>query len=306
MHPEDVLAQPSIRLSEAQRRFYFTNGYLAVEGAISPDCIARLRAAAEEIVERSREVTENGAYVLEEGHCAETPRLHRLLSPEAHHPAFWDFLASEEMTALAADVVGPDVKFHHAKLNFKSGRGSRGFKWHQDIPAWPHTDYSPVTVGIYIEGCTPDQGPLSMVRGSNNGALYTQYDHDGNFAVRCRDEDIVWVRDDMIDAPTGGPGTVVLLHCRTIHGSRSNRSEAPRPLLLAVYSSADSFAYTSAPIDGPYRGVIVRGKPARYACFDARPCELPPDWAREGYAGPWELQKNAESVDDDKRRERAV
>ncbi len=64
------------------------------------------------------------------------------------------------MTDLAADVVGPDVKFHHAKLNVKSERGTRGFKWHQDIPAWPHTDYSPVSIGVYIEGCTPEQGPV--------------------------------------------------------------------------------------------------------------------------------------------------
>ena len=42
----------------------------------------------------------------------------------------------------------------------KSGDGSRGFKWHQDIQGWPHTDYSPVTIGIYIDGCTPEQGPL--------------------------------------------------------------------------------------------------------------------------------------------------
>ena len=300
MHPEDVLTHPATRLGDSERRSYFTNGYLALDSAISPQWITRLRDATREIVERSGAVTRNdGAYVIEDGHSAESPRLHRLMSPEAHHPVFWEFIASEEMAALAADVVGPDVKFHHAKLNFKSGRGSRGFKWHQDIPAWPHTDYSPVTIGVYIEGCGPEQGPLSMVRGSNHGALYTQYDHDGNYAVCCRDEDIGWVREDMIDAPAGGPGTVVLLHCRTIHGSRTNHSDAPRPLLLAVYSSADSFAYTSAPIDGPYRGAIVRGQPARYACFDSRPCELPPDWARAGYAGPWELQKNAESAGGD-------
>ena len=63
------------------------------------------------------------------------------------------------MTDLAADVVGPDVKFHHAKLNVKSGKGTRGFKWHQDIPAWPHTDYSPVTIGVYIDGCDDGAGP---------------------------------------------------------------------------------------------------------------------------------------------------
>ena len=114
MHPEDVLTHPTERLSDAERRFYFTNGYLAVDDAISPDWIARLRAATDEMVERSRDVTEDGAFVLEEGHSAGTPRLHRLMSPEAHHPVFWEFIASDEMTALAADVVGPDVKFHHA------------------------------------------------------------------------------------------------------------------------------------------------------------------------------------------------
>ena len=84
----------------------------------------------------------------------------------------------------------------------------------------PHR-LQPGHVGVCIEGCGPDQGPLSMVRGSNHGALYTQYDYHGNYAVSSREEDIGWVRDDMIDAPTGGPGTVVLPHCRTILGSRT-------------------------------------------------------------------------------------
>jgi hypothetical protein len=35
-------------------------------------------------------------------------------------------------------VVGPDVKVHHAKLKVKSGKGTQGFGWHQDIPAWSH------------------------------------------------------------------------------------------------------------------------------------------------------------------------
>ena len=119
MHPEDILTHPAARLSDSERRSYFTNGYLALDGAISPGWIVRLRAATHDVIARSREITESGdAYVLEEGHSAESPRLHRLMSPEAHHPAFWEFIESDEMTALAADVVGPGVKFHHAKLNF--------------------------------------------------------------------------------------------------------------------------------------------------------------------------------------------
>ena len=63
-----------------------------------------------------------------------------------------------------------------------------------------------------------------------------------------------------------------------------------------LVSSADSFSYTSPPIDSPQLGAIVRGRPATYASFDTRPCELPPDWKRTGYAGPWKLQENEEKT----------
>jgi len=97
----------------------------------------------------------------------------------------------------------------------------------------------------------------------------------------------------------GGPGTTLLLHCRTVHGSLENRSSRARPLLLPVYSSADSFAYTPSPIVSPRMGDIVRGRAARQASFDTRPCELPPDF-RAGYRPPWLAQQ------DEDQRTRAV
>jgi hypothetical protein len=87
----------------------------------------------------------------------------------------------------------------------------------------------------------------------------------------------------------------VLLNCRTIHGSLENRSDFARPLLLPVYSSADSFAYTASPIVSPHMGDIVRGRPARFASFDNRACELPPDF-RAGYTPPWVAQEREERV----------
>lgn len=296
MQPEQILTHPANRLTESDRTRYFEQGYLAIPGAISPGWVRRLRGAMEEVVERSRSCTRSdGVFDLEEGHSAEAPRLHRLYSPQDHHPVFWEFVASDEMTALAADVVGPDVKFHHAKLNFKTGKGSRGFKWHQDIQSWPHTDYSPVTIGVYIDGCEADQGPLTMVPGTHQGPLYSMYDEAGNYVARLRDGDLTWMREDMVDAPVGPPGTVILLNCRTIHGSATNTSQRARPLFLAVYSSADAFPYTASPIDSPRLGEIVRGRPARFASFDQRPCELPPDWSRVRYAGPWQMQKAEEA-----------
>jgi ectoine hydroxylase len=290
----EVVKHAARILTEAQRRSFFTDGFLTLPDYVPAAWLEHLRAATAELMDRSRALTRSDAiYVLEEGHSAAHPRLHRVTSPQDQHPVFWDFIRDPVMTDLAADLVGPDVKFHHAKLNVKSEKGSRGFGWHQDIPAWPHTDYSPVTIGVYIDGCDEEQGPLAFLRGSHEGPLHSQYDDAGNFVVRIRDEVLGPVTPDRIARATGGPGTTVLLNCRTIHGSDANRSSRPRPLLLPVYSSADSFAYTASPIPSPHLGDIVRGKPARFASFDTRPCELPPDF-RAGYHPPWLAQKDEE------------
>lgn len=113
------------------------------------------------------------------------------------------------------------------------------------------------------------------------------YDDAGNLVVRVRDEDLAWLEDDFIGRPTGGPGTIILLDCRTVHGSTPNSAASARPLLLTLYSSADSFAFTPSPITSPYQGDIVRGR------FDLRPCELPSDW-RAGYRTAWTYQKEEE------------
>jgi ectoine hydroxylase len=293
MKPQDVLKHPANVLSEAQRRSFFTDGFLVLADYVPAPWLARLRQATAELLDRSRAVSQSdGIYVLEEGHSADNPRLHRVSSPQDQHPTFWQFMTDPLMTELAADVVGPDVKFHHAKLNVKSGRGSQGFGWHQDIPAWPHTDYSPVTIGIYIDGCTQEQGPLTVAAGSHEGPLFSMYDDAGNFVVKIRDKELDWLTDDMIRSITGGPGTTLLLNCRAVHGSVPNRSSAARPLLLPVYSSADSFAYTPAPIPSPHQGDLVRGRPAQFASFDTRPVEMPPDW-RGGYKPVWMHKKAA-------------
>jgi len=300
MTPDKVLSHAPVVLSEAQRRFYFENGFLGLPGYVPETWLARLRGAMAELLERSRGYSQSDqVFVLEEGHSAAQPRLHRVAIPEDQHPVFAQFFADPVMTDLAADVVGPDVKFHHGKLNLKSAKGSRGFKWHQDIQSWPHTDFSPVTVGVYIDGCEPAMGPVAFVRGSHKGKLHSMYDDAGKWAVRVAESEIDWT-DDMVEAPVGPPGTVVLINCRVIHGSVNNDSGQDRPLLLNVYSSADSFAFTPAPLPSSHLGDIVRGRPARYLSMEPYPAELPPDFRGGGYRMPWLAQK------DEEERKRAV
>src|SRR5690349_6780694 len=151
MTPEQVLAIPPKALSEKQREFYFENGYLLVEKAIPEDAVERLRRVTEEMVEQTRSLkASNRVWDLE---------------PD-HHPAYWDFASKSIVADIVADLVGPDVKFHHSKLNFKDSEGGAEVKWHQDIQFWPHTNYSPLTVGTYLYDCGPEQGPLGVIPGS--------------------------------------------------------------------------------------------------------------------------------------------
>lgn len=280
MFRERVLERPAAVMSEAQRASFVEKGYVVLPGFVGNSWLARLRSATQDLMDRSRTAAQSDeAFVLEAGHSAEQPRLHRVNSPQDHHPTFWEFFRDPGLTEMVADLVGPDIKFHHAKLNIKAGNGTQSFKWHQDIPGWPHTDFSPVTVGVYLENSGPEQGPLAFVPGSHRGPLHPSYDEEGYF-VGVPDE-IVTPEDT--ELAVGEAGSVVVLDCRVIHGSGTNQSDRPRPLLLPVYSSADSFPYTSCPIPSPRCGEIVRGERARFASFDPSPCPVPPETRRS----PW-------------------
>jgi ectoine hydroxylase len=287
---EDVFKHPTRVLSTEQRNRFFEDGCLIVEGLVDDKWLGRLNAAMEVNVEASRTVTQSDSrFVLESGHGGDTPRLRRLSSPVSHHADFWAF-ANESISAdVAADVCGPDVKFHHSKLNFKWPAGGQRFDWHQDIQAWPHTDYSPVTIGVYLEDVAEAQGPLKAIRGSHLEPLYSMYDENRNWVLRIPEDELPvdWRTREV--SLTGAAGSLVLLSCRVIHGSASNESARMRPLLLNVYSSADSMPYGANPIPSKFAGAIVRGEPARFSCHDPRGCELPPDWSG-GYIGPWAHQ----------------
>lgn len=290
MAPEQIAKFPVRTLTEHQRNSYFEDGYLLVEKAVSEDWLVKLRAAADGLVERSRGVTQSGSvFDIERDHTAENPRLRRVSSPQEQHPVFWDLCLNSVLGDIVADLVGPDVKFHHSKLNFKWKKGGEEVKWHYDIASWPHTNYSPLTVGVYLNDCGMDNGPLAVIPKSHELELFNQYE-DGKWVGYIPDADLR--RLDLATARylTGPAGSITIHNSRTVHGSPANQSNVGRPLLLYTFSSADAFPYTANPIPSKQSGAIVRGKPARYSHHDPRPCLMPPDWSG-GYISLFSVQQ---------------
>ena len=294
MYPERVQDHSPVVLTKEQREFYFENGYVLLESVVPMETIERLREVTEAMVERSRSVSQSDAiFDLEPGHSADMPRLRRLSSPVAQDPLYWEFASESVIVYIAADLLGPDVKFHHSKLNFKWAEGGEEVKWHQDIQSWAHTNYSPLTIGTYLYDVGPEQGPLGLMPGSQKGPLFNQYNDKDQWVGSISDSDLETANLDKAVYLTGPAGSVTVHNCCTVHGSKPNLSDLGRPLLLNVYSSADAFTYMTNPLTSEYAGAIVRGKAARQAFIDPRPCVMSPDWSK-GYTSLFALQQKEE------------
>lgn len=291
MTPKQVLAQPARVLTQAQREAYFRDGYLLVERAIGDDWLQRLRRASDELVERSRAVTRSDRiFDLEPDHRADAPRLRRVSNPDQHHAVFWEYCTRSLVGDIVADLVGPDVTFHHAKLNYKWAAGGEEVKWHYDIGFWPHTNYSPLTVGTLLYDCGMEQGPLGVLPGSHEWDLMPQYDDQGQWIGCLKPADLARVDLSKAVYLPGPAGSLTIHNCRTLHGSPRNESPNGRPLLLYTFASADALPYTVNPIKPERAGFHVRGTRATWAHHDPRPCPMPPDWSG-GYSSIFALQQ---------------
>ena len=289
MTPEQVLSYAPRVLTQSQREHYFEHGYVGVESLVPADTLAEVQAVTNEFVELSRKETQSGeAFDIGPGHSAETPVLRRIKSPDERHEVYWNF-ATGLMADVAADLVGPNVTYHHSKLNFKWFDETDTVKWHQDIQFFPHTNYNVLTIGCYLADTDMNNGPLAVLRGSHNEDLYNQYDANGNWTGMLSEEDAAGVDMSRADYLTGPAGSITIHNARALHYSPSSKSPLPRPLLLNCYTSADAKPYTPHPTPTSHTYELVRGEPVQWAHHDPRPCQIPPDWSG-GYTSIYAAQ----------------
>jgi len=279
MTPESILSHPPRVLTQAQREHYFEHGYVGVDNLVDEATLAELIEVTRQFVDASRAETESGeVFDLGPGHSPESPALRRLKRPDDQHRTYWDFAAGI-IAEVAADLAGPDVVFHHAKLNFKWFDQSDAVAWHQDIQFFPHTNYHVLTIGCYLADTDMTNGPLAVLPGSHNGPLYDLYAANGAWTGALSDRDVAELDLSKAAYLSGPAGFITVHNCRTLHGSPPSQSPQPRPLLLNCYSAADARPYTPHPDASTHAGQVVRGQAARWACHDARPCQIPPDWS---------------------------
>ncbi len=280
-------------LTEDQKRSYEENGYLLLERFVSEEWLDKLWAVTNRFVEESRQLTDSTeAILVEPEHTPENPRLRRIPHTVIHDPVFEEFGLRGPLLDIAEDLLGPNLKFHHSKLNFKWHSGGEEVKWHQDIQFWPHTNYSPLTIGVYLDDVTPDMGPMGIIPGSHKRELYNLASEDGTWTGSINDTDLKTVDLDNVAWLQGPRGSVTVHSCRSVHGSYPNRSATMRPLLLHTYAPADALTVTDLVSRVAFSDMLVRGEQASHIRFDDTPCPMPPSFKPGEYSSIFKVQQN--------------
>lgn len=254
-------------LSPTQIEAFHRDGTIAVEDAVTPEQLAALRRAFDAWWEESRAHERNYGEMIDgrprfdlqiPGHSRETPLLRRVNSPTEISAAYLDVVANSRIPDMVADLIGPNVKFHHSKINAKLPGANTEVKWHQDFPFTPHSNDDLVTALLAMDDVDETNGPLISALGSHKDGIAEIW-HGGKFTGIAGDEAArAWERD--AKTFTMKAGSVCLMHTKVGHSSAPNRGTRPRRLFIAVYSAEDAIPLSLNPLPSTHEGLIVRGE----------------------------------------------
>ena len=261
-------------LSQYQLDQFSRDGVLLVEAVADQTTLTVMRQALAALVEQSRAVTQHNAiYDLEPSHSAQRPRLRRVKHPHLRHPVFHNFARSEPLVGILKQLLGPDVRMHSSKLNVKSDDGGSGVEWHQDWAFHPHTNRSLLAVGLMMDDCRMENGPMLVIPGSHKGPVY-DHNASGRFCGAI-DPDLVPLDYESAIACIGKAGTISIHHAFAVHGSARNASAFPRPLLLYEFMSADNWPLMGVNDLEEYDAKMICGQTTYAPRLEAVPVRLP-------------------------------
>lgn len=175
-------------------------------------------------------------FVLGATHDRSAPCLRRVNNPCDISTLYFEFVLTSQLLKLAQRFLGSVVRFHHCKINCKSGPEDGSIDLHQDFGFDPHTNGSLITLVVPFVKLTPENGCLEIVPGSH----LTQVSH----FIGTRFTGAIpggWDRyESKLTKLDLKVGDCLLMDGSLIHGSRPNRTRIPRPVLFAEFSAADA------------------------------------------------------------------
>lgn len=138
-------------------------------------------------------------------------------------------------------ILGPDVElFLDGQCLCKEPVGGHPKMLHQDAAYFEHKLDGPVGVLGYAVDTPVERGALHVVPGSHNLGMLTHVDTESHLGLPL--DEWPWEKALPIE---GRAGDAVFFHVKTIHGSKPNTTDSPRPVFIHRYRAADDYVVVS-------------------------------------------------------------
>jgi ectoine hydroxylase-related dioxygenase (phytanoyl-CoA dioxygenase family) len=262
-------------LSPADLAAYRRDGLIVLSEILSPDEVDSLRRVTDEFVRNARTVAANDdIYDLEDSHSPAEPRVRRIKTPHLHHPEYARAARHPKIVEVLRDLWGT-VRFDTGKLNMKSAGYGAPVEWHQDWAFYPHTNDDLAAVGIMLDDCGMENGPMMVIPRSHLGPVYDHHGPDGRFCGAI-DPNACEAEFARAVPCLGKAGSITVHHVRAVHGSATNFSGNERRLLLFQYRAADAWPLLGFPggID-KFDELLLAGAPTLAPRLVPVPVRLP-------------------------------
>lgn len=139
-------------------------------------------------------------------------------------------------------ILGPNIEtFGNGQSLVKEPIGGHPKHLHQDSAYFEHKYEGPVAILNYVVDTDLQKGALHVVPGSHTGG---QLKHIDTFSHLGLDED-EWPWEVAVPVE-GQAGDSIFFNVKTVHGSKPNYSDTPRPVFINRYRRPDDYVTISA------------------------------------------------------------
>jgi len=247
-------------LSRRQIDQYHDTGWLLVEDMLDPAALAEARQVVETFVANAATVVNHtDVYDLEPGHRPDRPRVRRIKDPHANHLVFAEMCRAPKLVSVLRQLLGvSSIRLRGSKINLKDPEYGSPVEWHQDWAFSPLSNDNSLAVGVMLDDCALENGPLMVMPGTHKGKVFDHH-ADGYF---CGAIDPGAELDFSQAVPLLAPaGSMSFHHIRLVHGSATNTSDRPRRLLLFEAQAADAWPLMGVPDFDAFNRMLICGGP---------------------------------------------
>jgi ectoine hydroxylase-related dioxygenase (phytanoyl-CoA dioxygenase family) len=225
-------------LTQDQIQAFTRDGFLRLEGVLSADLLARMRANLDALLDRApQEAAHNKDFQLEPGTTLHAVR--KINNFVRYGDVWWEFVRHPMILVAMRDLLGDDVRLHHTKLMMKPPLEGSAKEWHQDLDSYIDAaerarllslgralravDAPLIAAQAYLDDSTPQNGCLEFVPGSHEGGLLPAKGIER------------FIQPEQVVKLPAQAGDVALFHCLTLHFSAPNQSPHARRGPVAQY-----------------------------------------------------------------------